>query len=56
MLLLCCAAILPRFPSWDIGSSIRYKRVTEVDRLISTNCVENDRDTVVNRKLTIAPP
>lgn len=40
--------------SWRV--SIRYKRVTEVDRLIPINCAENDRDTVVNGKLTIAPP
>lgn len=35
--------------------SIRYRRVTDVDRLMTTNCVENDRDTIVNGKLTIAP-
>jgi hypothetical protein len=39
---------------WRI--SIRYKRVKDVDRLIFTNCSENDRDTIVNGKPTIAPP
>ncbi|HEY4213755.1 MAG TPA: hypothetical protein VGM84_19915 [Steroidobacteraceae bacterium] len=38
---------------WQI--SIRYKRVTDVNRMITTNCTENDRDTVVNGKQTIVP-
>ncbi|HEY6454700.1 MAG TPA: hypothetical protein VIY90_05390 [Steroidobacteraceae bacterium] len=35
---------------------IRYKRVTNVDRMIPTDCTENDRNPLVNGKLTIAPP
>lgn len=36
---------------WKV--TIRYKRVRDVDRLIPTNCRENDRDAVVNGKATI---
>jgi hypothetical protein len=39
---------------WQI--TIRYKRVTDVNRMITTNCTENDRDTTVNGKQTIVPP
>jgi hypothetical protein len=39
---------------WQI--SIRYKRVTDVNRMIATNCTENDRDETVNGKQTIVPP
>lgn len=39
---------------WQV--SIRYKRVTDVNRMITTNCIENDRDTTVNGKQTIATP
>jgi|HubBroStandDraft_2_1064218.scaffolds.fasta_scaffold29954_3 hypothetical protein len=36
--------------------SIRYKRVTDVDRMFPTDCTENDRNPVVNGKVTLAPP
>jgi hypothetical protein len=36
--------------------TIRYKRAAGLDRLIVTNCTENDRNPVVNGQLTIAPP
>ncbi|HEY6456790.1 MAG TPA: hypothetical protein VIY90_16060 [Steroidobacteraceae bacterium] len=36
--------------------TVRYKRVTDLDRLIATNCTENDRNPVVNGNLTISPP
>ncbi|HEV2702531.1 MAG TPA: hypothetical protein VGV09_12920 [Steroidobacteraceae bacterium] len=39
---------------WQI--SIRYRRVTDVDRLIPVECTENDRDQVVNGALTIVAP
>ena len=39
---------------WQI--SIRYKRVTDVDRLRPVDCTENERNTIINRKETIAPP
>jgi hypothetical protein len=39
---------------WQI--TIRYKRVTDVDRLIPVECTENDRDEIVNGKLTIVMP
>ena len=39
---------------WQIA--IRYKRVTDVDRLIPVDCTENDRDEIVNGKLTIVMP
>jgi hypothetical protein len=35
--------------------TLRYRRVTDMDRLIATNCTENDRNPVVNGKVTIAP-
>jgi hypothetical protein len=39
---------------WSIA--IRYKRVTDVDRLIEVGCSENERNPVVDGKFTIAPP
>jgi hypothetical protein len=36
--------------------AIRYKRVTDPGRLIEVDCSENERNPVVNGKLTIAPP
>ena len=39
---------------WSIA--IRYKRVTDFDRLIDVNCSENERNPVVDGKFTIAPP
>ncbi|HEX4023518.1 MAG TPA: hypothetical protein VHX52_02270 [Steroidobacteraceae bacterium] len=39
---------------WKV--SVRYKRVTDVDRMITTNCTENDRDAIVDGKQTIVPP
>lgn len=39
---------------WHV--SVRYKRVTDVNRMITTNCTENDRDTTINGKQTIVPP
>ena len=39
---------------WTV--SIRYKRVTDVDRMIATNCTENDRNPTVNGKVTISAP
>jgi hypothetical protein len=36
--------------------TIPYKRVTNLDRLIHGDCKENDRNPVVDGKLTIAPP
>jgi hypothetical protein len=39
---------------WQI--TIRYERVTDVDRLIPVECTENDRDEMVNGKLTIVMP
>jgi hypothetical protein len=38
---------------WTV--TLRYRRVANMDRLIATNCTENDRNTVVNGKVTIAP-
>ncbi len=39
---------------WQLA--IRYKRVTDLNRMIVTNCEENDRDGTVNGKQTILPP
>ncbi|HEX5421688.1 MAG TPA: hypothetical protein VFY39_16975 [Gammaproteobacteria bacterium] len=39
---------------WHI--SIRYKRVQDVDRMIHTDCTENERNVVVNGRMTISPP
>lgn len=36
--------------------TIHYRRVTDLDRMISTNCTENDRNPVVDGKVIIAPP
>jgi hypothetical protein len=38
---------------WQIA--IRYKRVTDVNRMITTNCTENDRDQIIGGKQTIVP-
>ncbi len=38
---------------WQVN--IRYKRVTDVNRMITTNCTENDRDQTINGKQTIVP-
>ena len=35
--------------------TLRYRRVTNMDRMIATNCTENDRNPVVNGQVTIAP-
>jgi hypothetical protein len=40
--------------SWSLA--IRYKRVTDVDRLIVVDCSENERNPVVDGKFTITPP
>ncbi len=40
--------------SWSLA--IRYKRVTDVDRLIEVDCSENERNPVVDGKFTITPP
>lgn len=36
--------------------SIHYRRITDLDRMIPTNCSENDRNPVVDGKVVIAPP
>ncbi len=36
--------------------TIPYKRVTNLDRLIHGDCMANDRNPVVDGKLTVAPP
>jgi hypothetical protein len=38
---------------WTV--TLRYRRVSNMNRLIATNCTENDRNPVVNGKVTIAP-
>jgi hypothetical protein len=38
---------------WTV--TIPYKRVTELDRMVHGDCTENDRNPVVEGKLTIAP-
>lgn len=35
--------------------TLRYRRVTNMDRLIPTNCTENERNPVVDGKVTVAP-
>ncbi len=35
--------------------AVTYKRVTDLDRMIHTDCVENERNVVVDGKMTIAP-
>ena len=39
---------------WRI--SIRYKRVTDIDRLLTVDCRENERNPVVNGQFTLTPP
>ena len=39
---------------WQI--SLKFTRVKELDRLIATDCVENDRNPIVNGKITVTPP
>jgi len=39
---------------WDL--TIVYKRVTNLDRMIETNCSENDRNPLVNGQFVVAPP
>jgi len=39
---------------WQI--TIRYHRIMSLDRFIEFNCTENDRNPIVNGRLTIAPP
>ena len=39
---------------WDI--TLRYSRVTEMNRMIPTNCSENDRNPVVDGKIIITQP
>ncbi len=39
---------------WQV--SLRYRRVVNVDRMIASNCTENDRNPIVDGKVTIAPP
>ena len=39
---------------WRI--SLKFARVKELDRMIPTNCVENDRNPVVDGKIVIVPP
>ncbi len=36
--------------------SIRYQRVTGIDRMLPTDCTENDRNPIVNGNITLAPP
>jgi hypothetical protein len=33
--------------------TITYKRVTDLDRMIETNCSENDRNPIVNGEFTL---
>ncbi len=35
--------------------TLHYRRVTNMDRLIATNCTDNDRNPMINGQLTIAP-
>lgn len=34
----------------------RYKRVMNLDRMIGSNCIENDRNPIISGKVTLAPP
>ena len=36
---------------WEL--TITYKRVTDLDRMIETNCSENDRNPIVNGEFTL---
>jgi hypothetical protein len=38
---------------WTV--KIRYHRVTDLDRMVNYDCMENDRNPVVDGKLTVAP-
>ncbi len=35
---------------------IRYRRVTDLGRMTNDDCTENDRNPVVDGKLTVTPP
>jgi hypothetical protein len=39
---------------WKV--SIRYQRVTGIDRMIPNDCTENDRNPIVNGKVILTPP
>jgi hypothetical protein len=39
---------------WTV--TIPYKRVTDIDRIIHGDCLENDRNLIVDGKITITPP
>jgi len=39
--------------AWQI--KLRFHRVTQLNRMIPYDCTENDRNPVVDGKLTIAP-
>ncbi|HTC50518.1 MAG TPA: hypothetical protein VK700_01120 [Steroidobacteraceae bacterium] len=39
---------------WKV--TIRYKQVSGIDRMLPTDCTENDRNPIVNGKVTLAPP
>ena len=36
--------------------TVRYKRVTSIDRMVHGDCTENDRNPVVNGEITLEPP
>jgi hypothetical protein len=36
--------------------TIPYKRVTSIDRMVHGDCMENDRNPVVNGEITLEPP
>ena len=36
--------------------TLRFRRITEMNRMISTNCVENDRNPVIDGKMIITNP
>jgi hypothetical protein len=36
--------------------TLKYRKVTDLDRLPPHDCAENDRNPVVDGKMTIAPP
>ena len=39
---------------WQL--SFRFRRVTNLDRMIASNCTENDRNPIIDGKVTMAPP
>jgi hypothetical protein len=39
---------------WQLA--LRYSRVTGLDRMLPYDCTENDRNPVLNGKMTVAPP